>query len=313
MNTFTEQYHLTAKESPAAAEADTATLRKPSPMYFFFSEKFKPLQEALVQRITEATTQVEKIFLLGSTFGESRTETLFSDSAPTAREVAHCFLLVLVKKEGLEKLSQLQDKLESRCATLIATTIIVLHTEQFYDWLWAQHPFAYTVQKLGIQLYSTITNPQESRPISIDAEALKKEQESVYAKGINKVQEFMAGAELYTVCKQYKMAAFMLHQAAEHSLLTLLQVTTGLRANTHNLDRLIRYGSMVSYKLQHIFPQRDEREKRLFKLLQTAYADARYNEDYSIHFGEVEGLLEKVKALIEEVRQWKPSHWSVTD
>lgn len=159
MNTFTKQYHLAVKESPAAADAATATLRKLSPMYFFFSEKFKPLQEAIVQRITEATTQVEKIFLLGSTFGESRTETLYSPSAPTAPKATHCFLLVLVKKEeGREKLCQWQDKLENRCAPLIATTIIVLHTEQFYDWLWAQDPFAYTVQKLGIQLYSTVTN-----------------------------------------------------------------------------------------------------------------------------------------------------------
>lgn len=211
-------------------------------------------------------------------------------------------MLVLVKKEErMEKLSQWQDKLENRCASLIATTIIVLHTEQFYDWLWAQHPFAYTVQKLGIQLYSIVTNKQEGRPLSIDAEALKKEQESLYAKGINKMQEFLVGAELYTVRKQYKLAAFMLHQAAERSLLTLIQVTTGLYANTHNLDRLIRYGSMVSFKLPHLFPQNKDSEKRLFKLLQQAYSDARYKEDYSIHFQEVKMLIKQMNALKEEV------------
>lgn len=123
----------------------------------------------------------------------------------------------------------------------------------------------------------------------------------MYAKGINKVQEFIAGAELYTVRKQYKMAAFMLHQATEQSLLALLQVTTGLRMNTHNLDRLIRYSSMVSYKLQHIFPQNKDNEKRLFKLLQHAYSDARYNDDYSIHFQEVESLTKQVNDLKEEV------------
>lgn len=115
------------------------------------------------------------------------------------------------------------------------------------------------------------------------------------------MQKFLAGAELYTVRKQYKLAAFMLHQTAEHSLLTLLQVTTGMRVNTHNLDRLIRYASMVSYKLQHIFPRNKDNEKRLFKLLQHAYSDARYKDDYSIHFQEVEALTKQVNELKEEV------------
>lgn len=251
-------------------EKATAILRKPSPMYFFFVEKFKPLQDELVKRITETNT-VRKIFLLGSTFGESRTETLFSGSAPTAREVTHCFLLVLVKKEEREKFNQLQDRIETACAPVIATTAIVLQLEQFNDWLWDRHPFAHTVQRLGVQLYKHPSLAKEPTLLSLDAEALKKEQESTYAKGINKVQEFLAGAELYTVRKQYKLAAFMLHQAAEHSLLTLLKVTTGLRVNTHNLDRLIRYGSMVSYRLPHLFPQNKDTAKRLFRLLQHAY------------------------------------------
>lgn len=290
-----------AKEPCAeAAESATANLRTPSPMYFFFYEKIQPLQAELVKRITEAVP-VEKIFLLGSSFGENRTETLFSGSAPTAREVTRCFLLVLVTKAQKEKLTQLEEKFETVCAPLLAITVIVLHTEQFYDWLWERHPFAYTVQKLGIQLYSTITNQQECRPLSKDAEAVKKDQESAYAKGMNKVQEFLAGAELYTVRKQYKLAVFMLHQATEQALLTLLKVTTGLRMNTHNLDKLIRCGSMVSYRLQHIFSRKDEREKHLFKLLQAAYTDARYNDDYGIHFGEVESLTKQVNLLKEEV------------
>ena len=292
-----------SKTHPPAHQPEngTAILRKPSPMYFFFSEKFKPLQDGLVKCIKEACTQVQKIFLLGSTFGETRAETLFSGSAPTAREVTHCFLLVLVAKEETEKQSQLQDKLENLCLPLVATTVIVLYTEQFYDWLWERHPFAHTVQRLGVQLYSHPSLTKEPHLLSLNAETLKKEQESTYAKGINKVQEFIAGAELYTVRKQYKLAVFMLHQATEQALLTLLKVTTGLRMNTHNLDKLIRCGSMVSYRLQHIFSRKDEKGKRLFKLLQTAYSDARYDESSSIHFGDVESLSEQVNVLKEEV------------
>lgn len=301
MNTANEGHHLDAKESFAAAEAATAILRTPSPLYFSVSETFRPLQEELVKRITETCTHVQKIFLLGSAVNETRTETLFSTSAPTVHKLTHCFLLVLVAKEETEKRSQLQEKIEAACLRLVATTVIVLHTVQFNDWLWDKHPFAHTVQSLGVPLYSTLTKKQEGHLFALDKESLKKSQESTYAKGINKVQEFLAGAGLYTVRKQYGMAAFMLHQATEQALLTLLKVTTGLRVNTHNLDRLIRYGSMVSCRLPHIFPQNNDTDKRLFKLLQHAYSDARYNEDYSIHFRDLELLTKQVNGLKDEV------------
>lgn len=70
---------------------------------------------------------------------------------------------------------------------------------------------------------------------------------------------------------------------------------------THTLDKLIQYCSMVSYRLQHIFSRKDEREKHLFRLLQAAYTDARYKEDYSIHFQDVQGLTKQASLLKEDV------------
>ncbi len=43
------------------------------------------------------------------------------------------------------------------------------------------------------------------------------------------------------------MSAVMLHQAAEHALNIPLEITMGLWIYTNNLDKLIRYCSMVSY------------------------------------------------------------------
>jgi len=93
-------------------------------------------------------------------------------------------------------------------------------------------------------------------------------------------QEFLAGADLYRIREQNKMSAFMLHQAAEHALLTLLKLTTGLHVNTHNLDKLIRSCSMVSYKLPEVFNRNNEQNERLFQLLQKAYIDTRYKDSY---------------------------------
>lgn len=44
------------------------------------------------------------------------------------------------------------------------------------------------------------------------------------------------------------MAAFMLHQAAEQALLTIFKKATGWHVNTHNIDKLLRYCSMVNIK-----------------------------------------------------------------
>lgn len=273
---------------------------KPFTEYNSVAVQHQALTKAVTERVTRVAA-VEQLFLLGLTTTQSSTKSLFAAPLDNRVEANHCFLLVLVAKEGTGKLSQLQDSLENVCAPLVATTVIVLYSEQFNDWLRDRHPFAHTVQRWGMQLYSHPSDKKEPNLLSLDAEALKREQERCYVKGMNKVQEFLAGAALYTVRKQYKMAALMLHQAAEHSLHTLLEVTTGLRVNTHNLDKLIRYGSMVSCKLQHHFPRGSDTEKRLFKLLQTAYTDARYKEDYSIHFQEVEQLTKQVTLLKEEV------------
>ncbi len=99
----------------------------------------------------------------------------------------------------------------------------------------------------------------------------------------------------------------MLHQAAEQALRTLVQTGTGFHCNTHNIDRLIRYESMVSFQLPDVFPRKTENEKRLFNLLQKAYVDARYKESYSINLADLMVLIERVtgiKDILTQSRQF---------
>jgi hypothetical protein len=46
------------------------------------------------------------------------------------------------------------------------------------------------------------------------------------------------------------MAAFMLHQAAEPSLLTRFKNTTGVYPGTYNIDQLLRYSALVNQGCQ---------------------------------------------------------------
>ena len=57
---------------------------------------------------------------------------------------------------------------------------------------------------------------------------MKAGDRNIVNKGMNKATEFLAGADLYRVRKQNKMAAFMLQRAAEHTLHTILKMKPGL-------------------------------------------------------------------------------------
>lgn len=139
-----------------------------------------------------------------------------------------------------------------------------------------------------------------------DAAAIQKENNAIYTAGLNRVEEFLAGADLYRIRQQNKMCGFMLHQAAEQALHTLLEIKTGLRVVTHSIDKLLRYCTMVCPYVYEVFFTGYEKDKRLLSVLQKGYIDSRYNNSYGINDGELRYLTEKVKRIYEMVKkEWK--------
>lgn len=270
-------------------------------IYYNIKEKFKDQHNELVRIILDAAT-ADKIYFLGSTLITRRTESVFMTDAPSCRHVGHYYVLVLVSDE--HNCNTVQDKIENNCRHFIPVTAIVLHTIQFKEWLREEHLFAYKVCTLGAILYSSDETRLVAEAIPVD-ELIKTENDSVYNEGCNKVNEFLAGADLYRLRKQNKMAAFMLHQAAEHALHTILRIGTGLYVHTHNLDKLIRYCSMVCFHLPEIFPHNNEKNERLFQLLQKAYVGGRYKDDYSISALELMTIADRVKQLQNVMKVYK--------
>ncbi|RYY81471.1 MAG: HEPN domain-containing protein, partial [Chitinophagaceae bacterium] len=180
-------------------------------------------------------------------------------------------------------------------AKLLPLTALVVRTDRFEDWLREKERFAINVRLLAPLLYDAgrvVLPVPNGEPPAFANKATQKAR----AAGLLKAGEFLAGAELFRLRKQWGMAAFLLHQSAEQSLLALVKTGTGFVPHTHSLERLVRYAALVSYRVAALFPQRTERDKRLFRLLQKAYIDSRY-EDYTITEPELACLLERVKAL----------------
>ena len=73
-----------------------------------------------------------------------------------------------------------------------------------------------------------------------------------------------------------------------------LQLRTGIYVNSRNPDKLLRYCSMFCHNLTGIFPRNNEKDVRLFRLLQNAYVGGHYKEEYSITLYEPEKIKQRV-------------------
>ena len=270
---------------------------KPFTIYHLCSELFSFQQEKLSSVIVE-TAKPDMIFLLGASLYRRRTESIFCTIAPSSQHTADFVLLILIKDLSNKEHHEWQDKIEQHCKVVMPITTIVLQTSTFEEWLKGGHPFASTVCQSAVTIYNA-GNLSSVASIQTSATAAPKDLEKYYAEGLHKAKEFLTGAELYTLRQQNTMAAFMLHQAAEQTLRTLLKAGTGFHANTHSIDRLLRYAGLVSWQLPDIFPQKTAEEKRLFSLLQKAYIDTRYREDYKISDDELVYLAAKVRRIYE--------------
>ena len=85
--------------------------------------------------------------------------------------------------------------------------------------------------------------------------------------------------------------------------MTFLLVFTDYKPKLHDIEKLGYLASKIKTTLTTVFPRSTEEEKRLFKLLQRAYIDARYKKSYVITQQELAYLAERVKVLEELIKE----------
>jgi HEPN domain-containing protein len=111
---------------------------------------------------------------------------------------------------------------------------------------------------------------------------------------IKLARAFLEGASFFSSQGCNRIALFMLHQAMEHSCISLVRCMTGYRPSTHNLRRLLAMTENVSVAYSAIFPSNTAEEKDLFSILARAYSEARYKEDFAADCRTVKILIERV-------------------
>lgn len=244
----------------------------------------------------------EHIFLLGASFTRHQLCSIFSEAPATYAQVSHYDLLVLLPADEKRSPDEVQDIIENRCRAHTPVTATIFYMNQFNELLAAGHSFCCEVYASALSVYDA-GRVSLREPCFPERAQLQLQAKEVFAKWHGGAEEFFAGAELYIARKQLKMAAFMLHQVAERCYVGLIQVMTGYRAGTHNLDKLLRYARSFSAELWQLFPRNNEKEEQLFRQLQKAYIHSRYKDDYSVNEQELLTLKERLANMLKVVKQ----------
>ncbi|UII21570.1 HEPN domain-containing protein [Fulvivirga ligni] len=258
------------------------------------------LGQCSYQQLINVIREVVKpdmIYLLGSSQREIKSESIFISNPTTVNYTSEYYLLIVIPELNDKNTYEWEEIIECRCKSIIPIICIVLQTSIFEKWLKAGHSFAVKVFQSADIIHSSQRSLFDD--VTLGEITDQKEIKDFYNTGINKAKEFLKTAELCRLSDQNALAMFMLHQSAEQALTALIKAGTGYHRRTHNLSRLIRLSGLVTNEVRSIFPQHTEEDKRLLKLLQSAYSDGRYKREYRVRMDDLLLCIRHVSVVLE--------------
>lgn len=103
---------------------------------------------------------------------------------------------------------------------------------------------------------------------------------------------------------RYHQALFYLHQATENFIKTIPLVYVLYGYKEHDLEFLIEKCKPYTLDLAKVFPRDTDEEERLFKLLQRAYIEARYNKkNFAVTQADIDALIPRIELLRDIVEK----------
>ena len=244
----------------------------------------------------------EKIFLLGVTVTYNTSENIFRGSVLPSFEAKEYQLFILLPHQEKRRIEELQEIVETKCKEHALVTTLIAGMNVFNHWLVKGHLFAHIVHASNCLVYDA-GNTALAEPGVYSIPDLYQRGQKEFKDWFAKAVEFMIGVEVYRVRKQYPVAVFMLHQATELAFMASLRLTTGFRVATHNLDKMLRYAVPFCGDEFNIFPRNNDKERRLFKLLQKAYIYGRYKDDFVVEEKDLLLIKERVEQLLSAAQQ----------
>lgn len=264
----------------------------------YLTDADKAIATKVVATITKIV-QVDTIFVLGKK--ENTAHNIFMEPCAANAHTSAFWLLVLIT--GDDKRHKIyQDEIEQKCNHFHAVSCIVMQTSTFVRWLSAKDPFALTLLLNAPLIYNT--NPELIEwGKNIIEENIPAAKKTGFQKCFNLLNEYIAGAALFTVRKHYKLALFMYHQATELLLTAFIKSQTGLELHIHNINHLNQYLSFLAPGIAADFWGATQKEQEAFRLLQKSYCSARYDADFEVGYAQLEIVRQKVSRAIQELKE----------
>lgn len=268
-----------------------------NPKALYLTEADKAITTKVVDTITPIT-QVNTIFVLGKKLNTA--QNIFTEPGASAAYTSAFWLLVLITGDD-KRLKMYQEAMEQNCSRYHTVSCMVMQTSSFIRELHEKNAFAVTVVLNAPVIYNTHPQPEQWRK-DVLVESASPTGQTGFQKCMTLFNEYMAGAQLFTVRKHYKLALFMYHQATELVLTAFIKSQTGLQLRIHNIHHLNQYLSFLTPRVATVFGGISQKEKDTFRLLQKSYCAARYEEGFEVGFKELEIVREKLLALISLLR-----------
>jgi HEPN domain-containing protein len=150
--------------------------------------------------------------------------------------------------------------------------------------------------------YLIYNQSKEALPL-IDALQLQERRE-----GLQKLFDFSGGmaksflehAKMNKAQGDWRMAIFMLQQCAECCCRAVIKGFTGEERKTHEISVLAKQLDMIAPKMRMALGGDEAKDVRLLKLLDAAYAKARYLESFEVSNADLDRLFVMVDLLFVE-------------
>ena len=256
--------------------------------------------EMIKDIILEKIEDVRMIVLFGSYARGEWVEDIHTEGHTTHVYQSDFDILVTTKTKKVAESYNAHDRVEKAIeATKQVKTpySIIYHTFSCVKHKITEgHYFFSDIKKDGIHLYKTgkhhlgkakILTPEERKAIAErDFKQWFKSAKGAYRQFEHAMDD-----------RDYKWAAFMLHQATERFYSAVTLVFINYRFRTHDIQMLNLKAVTYNPQFAEVFPRDTARQRKLFNLLKRAYVDARYKPSYRITKKQLEYLAKRVKIL----------------
>jgi len=239
------------------------------------------------------------IILFGSYARGSWVEDVYTKGHITYEYISDFDILAIVESNKIANSTNLWRKLDRSINTLhlLTPVTIIPHDINFVNRKLKQGQYFFTdIKKEGITLYDS-GNFKLARRRKLDAAERAELAKKDFKQWTKSAKSFYRNYEFSFNGRDYKVAAFLLHQATEAFYGALLLVFTNYKPKSHDLEKLSRLSANHDKSFFDVFPQGTKQEKDCFNLLNRAYVEARYDPDYKITRKQLEYLAKRVKKL----------------